>query len=127
MSAPTLDRLAATAQVLRGCVLGLAGLVVLKFLVLLADVDWDLGQSPFMLLVVVAVPVALIVALSFRRPRAAAGIALPLLLVFAVVVLLALVRDGLVRESWADFPFAYGGLALAVWGAVNAVRILRRR
>lgn len=125
MTAPSVDRTATGAAVLRGCVLGLAGLVVLKFLVLLAEEDWDLARSPFMLLVVVALPVSLIVWLARRRPRAAAAVALPLLVLFLGSVVSALVRDGLLRQAWADYPFAYGGILLAGWGGVAAVRMLR--
>lgn len=127
MTATTLDRPATAATVLRGCVLGLVGLVVLKFVVLLSEYDWDLARSPYMLLAVVAVPVALVIALAGRAPRAAAAVALPLLVVFGAIVAAALARDGLVRESWADYPYAYGGLALSVCGVVAALRMLRRR
>lgn len=127
MTVSTLDRPVRRMQHLRACVAFLAALVVLKYVALLAQYDWDVSRSPFMLLVVVAIPVGIILGLSRRRPRAAAGVALPLLLLFAVAVVLAVVRDGLVRESWADYPSAYGGLVLAVWGAITAVQILRPR
>lgn len=127
MNVSTRDRAATPTTALRACMLGLAGLVVLKFLVILADQDWDFARAPFGPLVLVGVSVALVVALSTRRPRAAAGVALPLLVLFLAVVGSALARDGLARESWADYPFVYGGAVLAVIGAVEALRILRRR
>lgn len=114
-------------RTVRACVLAIFGLVVLKFVVLLADVDWDLARSPFVPLVVALVAVVAVVRLSGRSPRAAAGLLLPVLLLFIALVLSALVRDGLARQSWADYPFAYGGLVLAVLGAVAAVRVLRTR
>lgn len=127
MTTPTLDRSRTAIRAVRLSVLALAGLVGLKFLALLAEFDWQLSKAPWALLVLVAVPTGLIAWLSGRRPRAAAWVALPLLLLWCVAVVLAVVRDGAVRESWADYPSAYGGFLLAAWGAYSAVRVLRDR
>lgn len=127
MSASTTGRLSSPVATLRVCVLGIFALVVLKFVVLLADVDWDLMRSPFVPLVVAVLAVVAVLRLSGRSPRGTAGLLLPLLLAFIGLVVAALLRDGLARQSWADYPFAYGGLVLAVVGVVAAVRVLRTR
>lgn len=127
MTAPTLDRPRTAIRAVRLSVLALAALVVLKFVALLAEYDWQPEKAPWALLVLVALPTGVITWLSRRRPRAAAAVAAPLLALWCAVVVLALVRDGVVRQSWADYPAAYGGLLLAAWGVTSAVRVLRDR
>lgn len=107
------------------CVWTLVALVVLKFVVLLADNDWDPAKAPWALLVLVIVPAVGIAVLLGRRPRAGALVAGLLLLLFAATIVAALARDGLARQAWADYPFAYGGLVASVVGIVCAVRLWR--
>jgi hypothetical protein len=111
--------------VLRITLLVLVALVTLKFTVLLAEVGWRLSQAPLPLLIIVAVPGVALAVLARRRPRIVAAVALPIMVVFVGVVVAALVRDGLMRESWVDYPFAYGGLIAALVGAAAAVALLR--
>lgn len=118
---------ARAVRVVQGCLLALVGLVWLKFLAILADSDWDVSQAPLPLLVVVTVPAIALVVLVSARPRVGAAVSGALLLVFAVFVVSALARDGLARESWADYPFAYGGLAIAAPGLYAVAQLLRGR
>lgn len=115
------------AGVLRVSLLLLVALVALKFVALLAESGWRLSEAPVPLLVVVAVPGIALAVLVGRRPKVAAAVAAPIMLLFAVVVIAALARDGLARESWADYPFAYGGLVVAAAGLVSSVALLRGR
>lgn len=109
---------------LRGALVALVAFVVLKFLVLLADVDWDIARSPFVPLVLVIAFAALLWRSAGRR-KWAAIVALVLFAAFAVIVVSALVRDGLARQSWADYPFAYGGLTASAVGGLAAWRLAR--
>lgn len=113
------------ATLLRGALLTLLAFVLLKFLVLLADVDWDITRSPFVPLVLVTVFVALLWRSAGRR-RWAAIVGLVLFAAFGVIVVAALARDGLARQSWADYPFAYGGLIAAAVGGFAAWRLSRQ-
>ena len=110
-------------RVLRWCLLAFAVLVVLKFFVILADVGWDLTQSPYGLLVVVLVPALLLAWLLDRRPRLASILFAAAMLLWMLTVVSALARDGFAREAWADYPFAYGGLAVALLGIYSSVRL----
>lgn len=112
-------------NLLRAALLALVAFVVLKFLVLLADVDWDLARSPFVPLVLV-LGFTLLLWRKVGRRRWAAAVALLLFVGFAVLVVAALARDGLERQSWTDYPFAYGGFAAAALGGLAAFRLLRR-
>ncbi len=103
----------------------LIALVALKFLVLLAEYDWNVAQAPWGLLIVVVVPAVLLISLLSRYTKAVAAVTAALLAVFIAFVVSALARDGLARESWADYPLAYGGLILAAVGLYWAVRLLR--
>ena len=49
---------------------GLLGLGCLEYVAILADVGFDLSQSPWVLLVVLVVPFAVVLLLLPRRPRA---------------------------------------------------------
>lgn len=117
---------ASDLSLVRGSLLALVAFVVLKYLVLLSEVDWDVARSPFVPLVVVTVLAALLIRTVGRR-RWVAPVALGLFGIFVVVVVSALVRDGLARQSWADYPFAYGGLAAALLGGLGAWRLWRSR
>ena len=114
------------STLLRVSLLVLVALVALKFLVLLAENGWRVSDAPLPLLVVVAVPGLALAWLVTRAPRPTAAIAALVMLAFIAVVVAALARDGLARESWADYPFAYGGLVVAVVGLAAAVGLLRR-
>lgn len=114
------DRL---VRIIKACVWALGALVVLKFLVLLSDNDWDPSKAPWALLVLVAVPVIGLTLLLDKRPRAGALLAGLLLAVFGATVVAALLRDGLARQAWADYPFAYGGLVAAAIGIACAVKV----
>ncbi len=103
----------------------LIALVALKFLVLLAEYDWNVAQAPWGLLIVVVVPAVLLISLLSRYTKAVAAVTAALLVLFIAFVVLALARDGLARESWADYPLAYGGLILAAVGLYWAVHLLR--
>lgn len=113
-------------SLVRGAMLALVAFVVLKYLVLLSEVDWDIARSPIVPLVVVTVLAALLIR-TVGRMRWAAPVALGLFALFVVVVVSALVRDGLARQSWADYPFAYGGLLAALLGGLGAWRLWRSR
>ena len=110
---------------LQWCLGAIIALVVLKFLVLLAESDWNAAQAPWGLLIVVVVPAFILLALLPRYPRAGAAVTAALLVLFMAFVVSALARDGLARESWADYPLAYGGLLVAAGGLFWAVRVVR--
>jgi hypothetical protein len=110
---------------LQWCLGAFIALVTLKFLVLLAEFDWNLARPPWGLLIVVVVPALALIYLIPRYPRAGAAVSAALLVLFIVFVVSALARDGLARQSWADYPLAYGGLLLAAVALYLAVRMLR--
>ena len=111
-------------MLVRAALVALVAFVVLKYLVLLADEDWDIARSPFVPLLVVTVLAVLLIR-AVGRKRWAAPVAVLLFVLYVVVVLSALARDGLARQSWADYPFAYGGLLAALLGGVGAWRLWR--
>ena len=113
-------------NVLRAALLALVAFVLLKFLVLLAEADWDLARSPFVPLVLITAFAALAWRTVGRR-RWAAVVSLILFVIFTIVVAAALVRNGLERQSWADYPYAYGGLVAAAVGGFAGIRLLRQR
>lgn len=117
-------RRASDLSLVRAALLALVAVVVLKYVVLLSEQDWDLARSPFVPLLVVTVLAALLVRIV-GRARWAALVALGLFALFVVVVVSALARDGLARQSWADYPFAYGGLLAALVGGLGAWRLWR--
>ena len=100
-------------------------LVTLKFLVILIDYDWNLARPPWGLLIVVVVPALSLIFLIPRYPRAGAAVSAALMVLFIVFVVSALARDGLARQSWGDYPLAYGGLLLGAVVVYWAVRVLR--
>lgn len=109
------------------CLAAMVVLVALKFVALLADYDWDPSKAPWALLVVVIVPAVLLGVLVKRRPRIAAPVIGVLLALFIVSVVAALLRDGFARQSWADYPFAYGGLVVAALGIYYAAVVITAR
>lgn len=110
----------------RGALMALVAFVLLKYLVLLADEDWALARSPFVPLVGVITMAAVLLPAVGRKTWASLA-ALAVFTLFAAVVVSALVRDGLDRQSWADYPFAYGGLLAAFVGGLGAWRLWRSR
>lgn len=118
------DRRRLGTRALQWCLGALLALVVLKFLVLLAEFNWNVAQAPWGLLIVVAMPALLLISLLPRHTKAVAAVTAALLVLFIAFVVSALARDGLARESWADYPLAYGGLLLAAVGLYWAVRLL---
>lgn len=111
-------------RVLTWCLGALLVLVLVKFVVILAAADWDLQKSPYGLLVVMLVPLLLLARLVDRRPRAGALLTAAAMLLWSATVVSALFRDGFAREAWADYPFAYGGLAIAVLAVSASLRLL---
>ena len=122
---PRGDRYQLGTRVLKWCLGTIVALVALKFLALLAEYDWDVAQAPWGLLIVVVVSAVLLVSVLARYPKAGAVVMAALMVLFIAVVALAFARDGFARESWADYPLAYGGLILAAVGLYWAVRLLR--
>ena len=119
------DSSARLVRIIRACIWTLAALVLLKFLVLLAEYDWNPARAPWGLLVVIAVPVIGLTLLLSRRARTGALLAALAMAVFAASVVAALARDGFARQAWADYPFAYGGLVAAAVGIVCAALLWR--
>lgn len=107
------------------CLAAMVALVALKFVALLAEYDWNASKAPWALLVVVVAPAVLLGVLVKGRPRIAAPVVGVLLALFIVSVVTALLRDGFARQSWADYPFAYGGLVVAAAGIYYAAVVLR--
>jgi hypothetical protein len=99
----------------------------LEYLVILADVGFDLTQSPWVLLVVLAVPFAVVLRLLSRRPRAA----LVLMVLMSGLVLAVLgvniIENGFARQGWVDYLYAYVGGPVAAVGVVAAARELLAR
>ena len=112
-------------SILRACVWLLVALVVLKFVALLEENGWDLSRAPWGLLLILIVAAVLVTLLLSKRPLAGAMLAAVVMLLFAAVVIAALARDGLERQAWADYPFAYGGLLVAVVGIYSALALRR--
>ncbi len=127
MTTSSASRAAHEQRVLRRCLGALVALVVLKFFVILADVDWELGMSPYGLVVVVVVPALLLAWLVDRRPRAASLLIAVAMLLLILTIILALLRDGLAREAWADYPVTYGGMAIALIGIYSSARLWQSR
>ena len=117
----------ATIKTVWTAALVLLALGCLEYLAILADVGFDLSQSPWVLLVVLAVPFAVVLLLLPRRPRA--GLVLMVLmsgLVLAVLVVNT-IRGGFARQGWADYLYAYVGGPVAAVGLVAAARELLAR
>lgn len=112
-------------RIIKWCLAVFVALVAFKFFVILADAGWDLGKSPYGLLVVVVVPAVLLAWLVDRRPRAGSLVVAAAMLVWIVTVLSALLRDGFTRGSLADYLFAYGGLAVAAVAIGSSVSLWR--
>ncbi len=127
MTTNSASRAAHEQRVLRWCLGALVALVVLKFFVILADVDWDLERSPYGLVVVVVVPALLLAWLVGRRPRAASLLIAAAMLLLILTIILALLRDGFAREAWADYPLTYGGIVIALIGIYSSVRLWKSR
>ena len=70
-------------------------------------------------------PAAILAFAIAKYPRAGAAVMAALMALFIGVVVTALVRDGFVRQSWADYPLAYGGLVVAAVAVYWALRVLR--
>jgi hypothetical protein len=113
------------AGIIGACVWALVALVVLKFVALLAQYDWDPGRAPWGLLVIIAVPALGLTLLLRKRARAGAAVVAVLMALFGATVIAALARDGLARQAWADYPFAYGGLVVAAVAIACAVKLWR--
>ena len=110
---------------LRMCLALMVALVVLKFIALLGEYEWDPARAPWFLLILVVVPAVVLSWLLGRARRVAAVIIAVAFLGFIASVIAALARDGLARQSWADYPFAYGGLIVAVVGVFFAITLVR--
>jgi hypothetical protein len=113
------------ANIIGACVWALVALVVLKFVALLAQYDWDPGRAPWGLLVIIAVPAVALTFLLRKRARTGALVVAVLMALFGATVVAALARDGLARQAWADYPFAYGGLLVAAVAIACAVKLWR--
>jgi hypothetical protein len=111
------------ARPLQWCLAILVALVALKVFVLM----FGLGASkaPWGLFVVIVVPAAMLAFVNAKYPRVGAAATAILMALFIAIVGSALLRDGFARESWADYPVAYGGLVLAAVAVFWALRILR--
>jgi hypothetical protein len=102
-------------------------LLALEYLAILADVGFDLSQSPWAVLVVLAVPFAVVLLLLPRRPRA--GLVLMVLMsdLVLAVLMVNIIQGGFARQGWADYLYAYVGGPVAAVGMVAAARELLAR
>jgi hypothetical protein len=99
----------------------------LEYVAILADVGFDLSQSPWVLLVVLAVPFAVVLRLLRRRPRASLVLmALMSGLVLAVLVV-NIIQGGFATQGWADYLYVYVGGPVAAVGMIAAARELLAR
>ncbi len=117
------DQYKTGARTLQWCLAILVALVALKFFVLLSELGAT--SAPWGLLVVVVIPAAILAFVIAKYPRVGTAVTAALMALFMAVVVSALVRDGVVRESWADYPLAYGGLVVAAVALYWALRMSR--
>lgn len=100
----------------------------LEYLVILADVGFDLTQSPWVLLVVLAVPFAVVLRLLPRRPRASLVLMMLMSGLVLAVLVVSIIENGFARQGWADYLYTYVGGPVAAVGMVAAAwELLARR
>jgi FtsH-binding integral membrane protein len=118
------SQLSAPVRVLRAVGLALIALGALKYLVLLAEEDFDFGRAPNFFIVLL-LPIVIAVALV---PRKLATIIMGIMsLVFLGITLSAIVRLGLSQQNWSDALLVFLGAPISLIGTWAALSVLRGR
>lgn len=112
----------AHTQRLRLVGIAIAALALLKYVVILAEENFDVSRAPNVFLILL-LPAFLGIALV---PRKAGVILLGLFsLLFVALTVSAIVRLGFEQQNWSDALLVFLGAPISLFGVISAVGALR--
>ncbi len=113
---------ASPIRVVRAVGIALILLGILKYLVILAEEDFELARAPHFFLILL-IPIA--VGLFLSRTKAGRVVLGIMFVLFVVIAVNAMIMRGFAQQNWSDALVVFVGGPLALLGVIMAARSFR--